>query len=146
MKNIFLISIAMTGALFATEPPSLTHSYNPTVRGGANVWIGVDFLYWKPWERALVLTNKQSDVFVTDDFTEAPVIHPNFKWDPGYRVSTGYLFSSNLWDVGGSWTHYTSRISQHLSTHGSPLDGMFPIWSLSNDVIAGDYVFESDLR
>jgi hypothetical protein len=146
MGKIFLIFCVLNGILFAADSPDLRNSYNPPVKDGADVWVSVDLLYWKPWERALVATNKKSDVFITDDFTKAPVIHPHFKWDLGYRVSSGYLFSSNLWDVEASWTHFTSRVSQHRSSDGSAFIGMFPIWSLSDDVIAGDYVFGSDLK
>lgn len=126
--------------------PSLINSYNPAVKDGVNVWIDVDVLYWKPWERALVATNKKSDVFITDDFTQAPVIHPHFDWSLGYRLNSGYLLPSNHWDVEGSWTHFISHVSQHRSSHGSAFLGMFPIWSLAEDVIAGDYVFESNLK
>ncbi|MBS0652453.1 MAG: hypothetical protein JSR39_02880 [Verrucomicrobia bacterium] len=146
MKKFALILITTMSSLYASQPNSLRDSYHPAVKGGFDIWIDVDLLYWKPWERALVATNKQSDVFVTDDFTEAPLEHPHFNWDWGYRVSAGYLFSSNHWTVEASWTHFTSRASQHRSSHGSAFLGMFPIWSLSDDVIAGDYVFESDLK
>jgi len=146
MKKISFAFIAWVGALFADGPGYLRNSYNPAVCNGANVWVDVDVLYWKPWEKALVATNRQSSVFFTDDFTQMPVVHPHFQWDLGYRVSAGYLFSSHCWSVEGSWTHYTSWISQHLSTNGNPFEGMFPIWSLASDVIPGDYVFESDLK
>ncbi len=125
---------------------SLRNSYHPAVKEGMNLWVEADVLYWKPWERALVATNKKSDVFTTDDFTEKPAIHPNFEWSLGYRVSGGYIFGSEVWDVQASWTHFSSHVSQHRSSHGSAFVGMFPIWSLADDVIAGDYVFESDLK
>lgn len=148
MKKLSLIFIAITGAVLGAdvEAPSLVNSYHPVVKDGTNVWIAVDVLYWKPWERALVATNKKSNVFTTDDFTKAPVVHPNFNWSLGYRVSTGYLFDPNFWDVEASWTHFTSHVSQQRSSHGSAFIGMFPIWSLSDDVITGDYVFESNLK
>ncbi len=146
MTKFSLAFVAAASALCAEAPPSLANSYNPAVFDGSNVWIEASILYWKPWEKALVATNKTADVFVTDDFTNNHVVHPHFEWDLGYRVSGGYLFSSTLWDVEGSWTHFTSDVSEHRSSHGSAFVGMFPIWSLSNDVIAGDYVFESDLK
>lgn len=143
-KFIFPYLALATLPLFAVD--SLRNSYNPAVKMGANVWIEASLLYWKPWERALVMTNKKSDVFTTDDFTKRPVIHPNFEWDLGYRLSVGYLLPSHHWDVEASWTDFDSHVSQHRSSHGSAFIGMFPIWSLSDDVIAGDYVFESTLK
>lgn len=145
MKKLLPLLIA-SSSLFSEEAPSLRNSYHPAVKGGANVWIEADVLYWKPWERVLVATNKKSDVFTTDNFTKNSAIHPNFDWSLGYRVSGGHNFASNLWDVVGSWTHFSSHVSQHRSTHDSAFLGMFPIWSLSEDVIPGDYVFESDLK
>lgn len=147
MKKIVpMLAVVISSSLFAEHPRALINSYNPAVKTGVNAWIDVDLLYWKPWERALVATNKKSDVFTTDDFTHAPVIHPHFDWSLGYRLNSGYLFSSHHWDVEASWTHFISHVTQHRSTHGSSFLGMFPIWSLSEDVIAGDYVFESDLK
>ena len=146
MRRLCLVSIAAAGALYADDPCSLRNSYRPAVEEGADVWIDVSVLYWKPKEQALVATNKKSDVFTTDDFTQAPVVHPHFEWDLGYRISGGYLFCSTVWDVEGSWTRYTSDVSQRRSSDGSAFIGMFPIWSLGEDVIPGDYVFESDLK
>ncbi|HEY5236313.1 MAG TPA: Lpg1974 family pore-forming outer membrane protein, partial [Rhabdochlamydiaceae bacterium] len=146
MKKLSLAFLVVASALVADDPCSLRNGYNPVVKDGDNIWIDVGILYWQPWERALVATTKKSDVFTTDNFTESPVILPHFNWDLGYRVSAGYLFASNLWDVEGSWTDFSSHVSQHRSSNGSPSLGMFPIWSLSDDVIAGDYVFESDLK
>jgi len=146
MKRVFLaIGILVSSSCFAANS-SLINSYNPAVRGGMDVWIDIDLLYWKPWEKALVATNKKSDVFTTDDFTKTSVDHPDFEWNLGYRLNGGYLFSSYCWDVEASWTHYTSHASQHKSSNGSSFLGMFPIWSLSDDVIAGDYVFGSNLN
>lgn len=147
MKKLSLACIALLSAsLFADDSCCLINSYHPAVADGANVWVEVDLLYWQPWERALVATNGKSDVFTTTDFTKEPVVHPHFDWSLGYRVGVGSLFASCLWDVEASWTHFSSHVSQHRSSDGSAFIGMFPIWSLSDDVIAGDYVFESDLK
>ncbi len=146
MKKIVFGSLSLLNISLLSATPTLINSYNPAVKNGADVWVGVDLLIWKPWEKALVATNKKSNVFTTDDFTKKHVIHPHFEWSVGYRLSTGYLFSSHLWDMEASWTHFSSHLSQHKSTDGSAVLGMFPIWSLSDDVIAGDYVFESTLK
>lgn len=145
MKRLFFASLLIMGAVSADSCFDW-QSYYPAVNDGDNVWIEVDLLYWKPWEKAVVATNKKSNVFATDDFTKTSAVHPHFQWDLGYRLSSGYLFSSELWTVEGSWTHYHSHVSQNRSSHGSSFIGMFPIWSLSEDVITGDYVFKSDLH
>lgn len=143
MKKIFLLAAIIYSSLHAQN--SLINSYNPAVNNGENIWIEADILYWKPREKALVATNEKSDVFTTDNFTLAPVVHPHFDWSLGYRVDAGYLFSSNNWDVETSWTHFSTTACQHKSTHCSSFCGMFPIWAHC-DVICGDYVFESKLK
>lgn len=116
-----------------------------------NLWVNVDLLYWKPWEKSLVATNKTSPLFFAEDFTGKSVVHPEFKWSAGCRVGFGYFFASRLWDNSIEWTHYTSRLHQHISTNSNDLTvtnpkGMFPIWSLSDDILAGDYVTSSNLH
>lgn len=146
-KRILLFATLSNATLFAADPDaSLINTFHPAVKNGSNVWIQADVLYWKPWERALVATNHKSDVFVTDDFTKASVARPHFEWSLGYRLNAGYLFPAYHWDVGASWTHYTSHLSQHKSSHGSAFLGMFPIRSLSDDIFEGDYVFDSQLK
>lgn len=98
--------VTVTGSLFATDFIPVEDSYNPAVCDGLDGWIDLDLLFWKPWEKALVVTNVESDVFVTDDFTQTPLVHPHFKWDLGYRLNAGYLFACDLWDVEASWTHF----------------------------------------
>ncbi|HSX14003.1 MAG TPA: Lpg1974 family pore-forming outer membrane protein [Chlamydiales bacterium] len=117
----------------------------PFLLSAENAWIEVSALYWKPWEKALVATNKASDIFTTDDFTENPVIHPDFEWSWGYRLDGGYRFSC-FWDISASWTHYTSHVHQNRTVDQYAFLGMFPIWSLSDDIIAGDTIFQSHLQ
>jgi len=145
-KTCTILAGIVCSSLSAQEIPSLIHSYNPAVRNGYNVWVEAELLFWQPWEKALVATNEKSDVFTTDNFADASPVHPHFEWSLGYRVSSGYLFASDHWDVEASWAHFTSHISQQRSTQGDPFLGMFPIWSLADDTLAGDYVFASDLK
>lgn len=120
--------------------------FHPAVTEGFNIWVGFDVVYWQPLEKAVVATNKVSNVFFTDNFTLASAVHPNFQWSAGYRLSGGYIFSKNLlWDLEGDFLHYSSHALYHQAT-GSSFAGMFPVWSLSSDVLAGDYVFESIFR
>lgn len=131
----------LTSSLMAEEG-----IFHPAVKGGFDVWIDFDVLYWKPREKALVPTNQMSSVYVTSDFTQTSLVHPHFQWDPGYRLNCGYIFSKDrMWDIKGSVLHYASSVFNQKDSHSSFV-GMFPIWSLSNDIISGDYVFNSKLR
>lgn len=138
MKKIFF-------ALFFFLAPIFT-IVNPSQQAMPRGWTGVDVLYWKSHEKALVPTNKLSNVYTTDDFTQKSPVHPHDNWDVGYRLNGGYAFSKDrLWDIEGSFLHYISGASYHKAS-GSSYQGMFPIWSLSHDIISGDYVFESALN
>lgn len=111
-----------------------------------------DLLYWKAKEKAFVLTNETSPVFFTDNFTEARVLHPNFDWNFGWRIGAGLFSPCNFWNATFDWTHYHTCIHQHRFTNSNDLtnvenqQGMFPIWALSSDIIAGDYVSEANLH
>lgn len=110
----------------------------------------VDLLYWKTYEKGVVLTNETSPIFTTNNFTLAPVIHPQFDWDFGCRLGIG--MRRNCSDISLDWTYYPTTIQQHRETDSNNLTnisnplGMFPIWSLSEDTIAGDYVTDAQLK
>lgn len=112
----------------------------------------VDLLYWKAHEKSLILTNKKSPIFFTDDFTKAKVIHPHFDWNLGYRIGVGYSFPCSPWKATLDWTHYDTKVRQHRATNSNDLtnvnnqQGMFPIWALSDDIIAGDYISKASLK
>lgn len=145
---VILIFIAGTGRLNAN---SLLDWFQPACATEENYWINLDLLYWKPWEKSLVLTNKKSPVFFTDNFTKAKVIHPHFNWDLGFRLGAGYATPCCLWNVSLNWTHYHTSAHQHRSTNSNDItnvnnqQGMFPIWALSKDILAGDYVSAAKL-
>lgn len=104
-------------------------------------------LYWQAHADSIVLTNKPSPVFFTDNFTKSHVIHPTFEWDFGYRLGFGYSFPCQDWDLNLDWTHYETSIHQHRSvSSANGLEGMFPIWALSDDIIAGDYITDARLH
>lgn len=111
----------------------------------SNLWIEVDLLYWKPWEEALVATNEKTLLFATDDCTAAPVVHPHFDWNLGFRLKGGFHLPDYSWDVEANWTHFHSNVHQVKSNQGISAFGLFPIRSLSKDILAGDYVFRSEL-
>lgn len=116
-----------------------------------NLSINADLLYWKAWEKNLVLTNKTSPIFFTDNYTKAKVIHPTFDWDFGARVGMS-TYLPCCWDVHLDWTYFHTRITQNRHTDSNDLtnvnnqQGMFPIWALSEDIIAGDYVSQAHLN
>lgn len=119
---------------------NLQNSFNPSVNDGDDIWISGDLLYWLPREKSIAFLTEKQDVFTTDDFTEAGKIFPHFEWDFGYRLAIGHFFANQKWDVSLNWTHYHAFSEQKRGDANDPFVGMFPIWSIGDDIIAGDYV------
>lgn len=119
--------------------------------GEESLSLSFDLLYWKATEKSLVLTNGKSALFFTDDFTKQKVLHPDFQWSFGYRLGGAFLPDGYPFGIALDWTHYQTTISQHRKTNSNDLtnvngqEGMFPIWALAPDIIAGDYVTEAEL-
>jgi Legionella pneumophila major outer membrane protein precursor len=107
-----------------------------------------DLLFWRAHEKSLVLTNKTSPVFFTDNFTDAKVLHPHFNWNVGFRVGFAYAIPCSPWQAALDWTFYETTIHQKRNTNSSGDDpeGMFPIWAIAPDIIAGDYVSLAELE
>ncbi|MBS0604195.1 MAG: hypothetical protein JSS60_04045 [Verrucomicrobia bacterium] len=118
----------------------LRRSFNPSVRNGYEMWISGDLLCWLPREKSISFLNKGLDVFKTSDFTEANRVFPDFDWDFGYRLGIGHLFAEQKWDVSVNWTHYKAFSDQKKGSLEKTFVGMFPIWSIADDIIEGDYV------
>lgn len=118
----------------------------------ARSWSSLDLLYWIAHEEALVLTNKTSPVFTTSDFTIAPVLHPQFNWNLGFRLGFGFSPDCSPYEAALEWVYYQTNVRQKRLTNSNDLtnvngqEGMFPIWALSDDIIAGDYVSDAFLN
>jgi hypothetical protein len=118
----------------------------PRIENGANVWLSADFIYWKASEDGLAFTNEISNVLVTNDFTQTQVINPSIDWAPGFRIGAGYQFPNPPWHVFLEWTHICSSVSGEAVTGGDIFSGMFPIWSLSKDLLKGDFVYSASMN
>ncbi len=142
-----LMMLAANSSLSDAGPPSaiekrvdLKGSFNPSILNGYDIWVSGDLLYWIPREKSISFLNKEMDVFTTNDFTQSARIFPEFEWDFGYRFGIGHLFADQKWDVSLNWIHYKAFSDQHKGSFNEAFVGMFPIWSIADDIIAGDYV------
>lgn len=99
-------------------------------------------IYWLATEEGLGYTNKPADVLITDDFTTNPVKKPTFKWEWGFRLGLGYTQPDRQWTYKGYWTHIESKAHGNVSYNSGAPDflGIYPIWSMSPDTLASDYV------
>ncbi|MBS0649379.1 MAG: hypothetical protein JSS10_09180 [Verrucomicrobia bacterium] len=129
-----------------TEHPQVLDSFYPQLKNGDNAWGLVDLLYFSVHERRVVMTNKNTNLFTTADITKKPIIHPHLENNFGYRLGTGYIFSKRKWDVAVNWTHFNTDAHQKRSTHHDISRGMFPLWSLADDILPYDWVEEAEMH
>lgn len=120
---------------------NILDTFYPKVKNGDRLWISADVLYWIPIEDCIVLTNHKTDLFTVNDITLQPPLHSMFNWDLGSRIGFGYLFdTSEAWDMAFYWAYYPSNTKKKSSTRNNVSEGMFPIWSLADDIIQYDWV------
>ncbi|MBA3721855.1 MAG: hypothetical protein H0W88_05585 [Parachlamydiaceae bacterium] len=98
-------------------------------------FISVDLLYWRAFQNGLdsCFPIETKDT-VSPDGTVISRFKGkgrdlNFKWDPGFRIGTGYEFSNCGWDVAAYWTHFHSRTNKHHNSENSNH------WKLNYDTI-----------
>ncbi|MBS0615458.1 MAG: hypothetical protein JSR58_02770 [Verrucomicrobia bacterium] len=132
----------------AAPPPKkidVLDSFYPELKNGDNMWINADLLYFLTSEKRIAMTNKKTDLFTTADVTEKPMVHPDFPWDLGFRLGFGYIFPQRDWDITANWTYFHTSFHQKRSTHGNVEFGMFPVWSLADDILPFDWVSEAKM-
>jgi len=78
-------------------------------------FISAELLYWRAFESGLdTCVPKEVTDIVTPDGTVISTFRgegrdPHFRWDPGFRIATGYEFACSDWGVAAAWTHFNSR-------------------------------------
>ncbi len=105
-----------------------------------NFWLSADILYLIPHEKAVVVTNRKTNLFEVNNITLEPALHTHFDWDVGSRIGFGYIFDNRDWDMSITWLRYLSSTKKKSDTHMNIAEGMFPVWSLSSDIIPFDWV------
>ena len=111
-----LIALATTAALFAADnltPPN-TPARRPKIlpeEAKNSRWLfSGDFLYWSPEMEGLKFANRSipSHNEVYDEKIEKMVVQTTYRtknlevegdWEPGIRLSMGYLFDEKGWDA-----------------------------------------------
>lgn len=109
-------------------------SCQPTCCGKG--FISADLLYWRAFESGLdiCIPNRVSDTITSDGNVISKFSGRSrdldFKWDPGFRIGTGYEFACCCnWDIGVFWTHF------HSHAHSSRNCGNKLRWNINYDVI-----------
>lgn len=141
----YLCMISLATSLQARVADA-SRTFYPDIDRCPHVWVDADVLYLRPQEKSIVLTNCETDLFTTTDVTLEPPLKADFAWNVGYRLGFGYLFPHHKWDVAVNWTQFNSHIKQYRTTNGDIGLGMFPIWSLADDILPFDWVATAQMR
>lgn len=147
----YLITLATTCSLFAANdlspPESLQKARRhilPEEKKNPKLLISGDFLYWLPEIEGLVYANqsypveskqmntKTQEVEIVQSYSSRP-LEIKGTWEPGLRLSMGYLFDEKGWDAGLIWTYFkndtsseaASKSEQKLSPTKLPQNGFY---------------------
>lgn len=123
---------------YNTAPPQLpsdlptkqvTPSAGPRVNNGWDVAISADFIYWCPRIDGLgyELNGFSS---TTVDAGKGSVHHPNWSWEPGFKVGLGFGLGTDGWDLQAEYTWLTSS---DKSSQGLNVAGQYPMWNIANN-------------
>ncbi len=107
--------------------------------------LNVDLLYFVPKEKSVVLTNQMTNLFTTANVTLQPDVKSHLTGNVGYRIGFGYIFPSCKWDMNINLTHFNTHAQQCRTTNENIGLGMFPIWSLADDIIPFDWVSKAKM-
>lgn len=84
----------------------------------------VDFLWWRANEEGIQLgTEEAFEVFSNDPtplrttvINKSHVKHPNFKYDPGFRLGLINACACDCYDIAFNWTHFHTKAKAHGET------------------------------
>lgn len=104
----------------------------------------VDFLWWRASEEGIQLgTEEFSDSFVNDPdpvrttvFNRSHVKHPNFKYDPGFRLGLINACACDCYDIAFNWTHYHTKAKVNGASDEDEGITFFSDWERLVDVNA----------
>ena len=145
MKTIAaLLTLVSATSLYAEDPlqkkANILDTFYPQVKNGQDLWISADLILLRPSEDAIIITNHKTNLFEVNNVTLQPALDTNFRWGVGTRIGFGYLFSDHKWDMSIQWMLYNASAKNKSETNMDISKGMFPVWSLSDDIIPYDWV------
>ncbi|MBX7066331.1 MAG: hypothetical protein K1X28_03790 [Parachlamydiales bacterium] len=130
MKKTF-IALTLAAALFAADeftPPK--PRFMPEEAKTSRWLLSADFLYWTAEMEGLQYATRTVPDFqtqinpVTNTTSIVPYNRPKRTrslrgdWEPGLRVSTGYLFDEKGWDLVMNWSYFRTEPSEKLVKKG----------------------------
>lgn len=131
---------AKCAQIWPTRGPDwiITPSAGPCVNRGWDAHITVDFLYWSIRENQLgfaitehIQTLPDAQVTVTSKGT---TIHPDWNFEPGYRIGVGILKDHDGWDISAKYTWISvDGTKKRVSIDDTNTERIRPIGGLASD-------------
>jgi len=74
-----------------------------------------DFLWWRACEENLALGREELFSSFPDggEYDRVRIKHPDFKYDPGFRIGFASICPCDCYDVAVNWTHFHTKATVH---------------------------------
>ena len=106
--------------------------------------LSTDLLIWKAKEGRLSYTTEPGEIQSPPNFTGASKVKPHFEWNYGFREKFAYDPWHGNWEFYLQWTHIINRAKGEREA--GTMQGMFPVWILSSDLLGFDYVTHAESK
>jgi len=113
----------------------------PRVCDGTDFFITVDFIWWTAREDglgyAMTGVNNTSDM----NGGKGSVQHPDWEWDPGFKVGAGFNVGHDGWDIYAqyTWLHFEGSKDRTSDPTGvvNDTNDLVGMWAISGNSIGG---------
>lgn len=92
----------------------ITPDAGPRVACGTDVFITADFIYWATRMDGLGYAATNINLVNT---LQGDVSHPDFGWEPGFKVGLGYNLPHDGWDVFAEYTYLRPSASDRTTNN-----------------------------
>ncbi len=110
---------------------TITPNAGPRVEHGIDVFFTADFIYWTARMDGLAYAITGSGDGISNA-NKGSVKHPDWGWDPGFKVGAGLNLPHDGWDVYAEYTWLYSNGDHKKSVNGSNILAPWNISNLSN--------------
>ena len=124
---------------FAQDEKVITPPAGPFVKGGADVFITGEFLWWKGIQEGLRYATSGVLVQPNTTLTSSGKAHcVHYPWEPGFRVGIGFYPKHDGWDLYGRYTWYHSHSTDRAqSADGNMVPIRVAIFGITNTSVNG---------
>ncbi|QVL57597.1 MAG: hypothetical protein KFB93_00540 [Simkaniaceae bacterium] len=114
-KLLFYLFFILSLSAFAEQKEEITPPAGPFVKGGANVFITGEFLWWKGIQERLNYATTGVLVQPGTTISSGKVHKVHYPWKPGFRVGIGFYPGHDGWDLYARYTWYHSHSTDQVS-------------------------------